>query len=189
MISLRNVLIGLLLLAAIILSAWSIFLSTHPTFPSKKNSNEPDAFMENVVAVIMNKQGMPALKVFTPQMVHYFQNDATTITKPHVIVYRDSPEPWHINSDYAVAYKGTTQINFQNHVVINHLADVSNPKTVLQTSSITVFPDQQLATTRQPVVIEQPDTIVHGVGLLANLNDGTVKLLSAAEGQYAPPKS
>lgn len=189
MISLRNSLISLLFLAALMLSIWSIFLSTHSSVSAKKNPNLPDGFMENVVAIVINKQGLPALKVFTPRMVHYLENDTTGILKPHVIVYRNSPQPWHINSDYAFAYQGTTQINFQNHVVINHLADISNPATVLQTSAITVFPDKQIATTRQPVIIQQPGTIVHGIGMLANLNDGTVKLLSAAQGQYNAPKS
>lgn len=187
MISLRNSLISLLFISALTLTAWSILLSTHSKLPtSNKDSDLPDAFMENVTATIMNKQGAPSLKVATPKMVHYFTNDMTHIIKPNVTVYRNSPQPWFINSDYAVATAGTTQIEFQDHVFIHHPADISNPVTTLQTKALTVFTDKQIATTNQPVVIQQPDTLVHGIGMIANLNDGTVRLLSEAQGQYVP---
>ena len=186
MISTRNISISTLFIAALSLSIWSTFIANHTNTFHPKDLNQPDAFMENVTATIMNKQGLPSLKVATPKMVHYFNNDITDILKPYVTIYRNTPQPWTINSDYAVATEGTTQIDFQNNVVIHHPADTSNPVTTLQTTALTVFPDKQIASTDQPVVIQQPDTIVHGIGMLANLNDGTVRLLKEAEGQYVP---
>jgi len=184
--SLKNCTVSLLFILAFVLTSWSILISkqTHPL--SVVPSNEPDAYMENIVAIMMDKKGLPSLKIEAPKMLHYIEKDTTHIITPHVTIFRDSPEPWYINSDTADATNGTEQIVFSNHVIIHHPADVANPNTTMNTTSLTVFPDQQQAKTVDPVVITQPDTIIHAIGMLANLNSGTIKLLSNAKGDYVP---
>ncbi len=142
--------------------------------------------MEDVVAITLNKEGKPTLKLITPKMVHYPENDMTDVFAPRVTVYRKSPEPWYIDSDFAKASQGTNSILFWSHVNIHHPADTENPKTSFLTEALTIFPDQQLASTDQPVTFIQPDTTVHAVGMMANLNENTVKLLSQTQGEYAP---
>jgi lipopolysaccharide export system protein LptC len=137
----------------------------------------------------MNKQGTPSLKVEAPNMTHYPDEDVTYINYPHVTVYRQSPQPWYINSNYAEATNGTEKIVFTDNVVIHHPTDIQNPDTTMETSSLTVFPDQKQAETDKPVVITQPDTVIHAIGMTADLNDGTVKLLSQARGDYVPASS
>jgi lipopolysaccharide export system protein LptC len=78
------------------------------------------------------------------------------------------------------------KIKFSQHVVIHHPGDVVNAMTTLQTDSLTVFPDKQQAKTDAAITITQPDAIVHAVGMLANLELGTIKLLTATRGEYVP---
>ena len=183
----RNLIISLLLLIAAGLSAWSILISKQTTLLVIKNPTEhPDAIMENVIATIINKEGKPSLKIETPKMIHYAKNDTTDITTPHVTVYRQSPKPWTIDSQYAQATHGIVQINFWNHVVIHHPDDKLNPTTTMQMASLTVFPDKQIAQTDQAVVLTQPDTTIHAIGMLANLDNGTIKLISQTRTEYVP---
>lgn len=185
--TLRNTMISLLLVTAISLSSWSILTSkvSKPDIIPEAN-NPPDAFMEDVVATIMNKEGTPSFKVTTPKMIHYASNDSTDIQKPNVIIFRQSPNPWHIKSDYAKATQGISQILFWSHVIIQHEADKENPTTTMQTDALTVYPEKQTARTDLAITITQPDAIVHATGMLADMNDGTVKLLSKAQGEYVP---
>lgn len=179
-----------LFIIALFLSVWSIFIvNQNQRNTIEHDMHHPDAFMENVNATIMNKEGLPALKVTTPKLVHYLENDTTNIYKPDVIIYRQSPQPWHINSEYAEAIQGTAKVIFWNNVIIKHLADTANPFTTMQTYALEVFPDKQIAETNQGVTIQQPDTTVHATGMIANLNNGTVKLLSNAQGEYVPTKN
>lgn len=182
----KNSTISLLFLIAFVLSAWSILLSKQLQPTTHEHPNEPDAYMENIVAIIMNKQGSPSLKIEAPKMTHYAENDTTYINSPHVTVYRQSPEPWYINSDHAEAFNGTDEILFSDNVIIHHPSDIANPNTTMKTASLTVFPDKQQASTNNAVIITQPDTTIHAVGMLADLNNGTVKLLSQAKGDYVP---
>lgn len=169
------------------LSVWSILLSKKmPTFMSAAQSDKPDAYAEDVTAVIMTKQGKPSLLLETPKMVHYPKSDLTEITTPHVVVYRQTLQPWHVNANHAKSFQGTSRIVFWDHVVINHIADNDNPRTTVQTPTLTIFPDQQLAKTDEAILFTQPFTTIHAVGMLANLDEGTIKLLSQAKEEYVP---
>lgn len=187
MFTVKNTLMGFLLILSIGLSSWSILLGKKSDALTPTNSStEPDAYMEDVVATILNKQGIPSLKIETPKMIHYPENDVTDISKPHITVYRQSPEPWYINSNFAKASSGIDQILFWDNVIIHHAQDSDNPTTTMTTTSLTVFPNQQLAKTDKPITVTQPNATLHAVGMFANMNDGTVKLLSNARGEYVP---
>lgn len=186
MLTFRNAFIGSLLLLAAGLSTWSLLLSKHAHTTQTALNSTPDAYMEEVVATTLNKEGKLTLKLVTPKMTHYPQDDSTEIISPKVVLYRHSPNPWFIHSEYAKATHGITQIDFIDHVNIHHLADINDPPTTMETLTLTVFPEKQLAQTEQPVTITQPNTVIHAIGMLADLNVGTVNLLSQAKGEYVP---
>lgn len=183
----KNISISLLLLLATGLSIWSILVSTAvPTTHELTNPKEADSFMQDVVATVLNSDGAPTMKLITPKMIHYPENNTTRIFTPRVTLFRKSPKPWYVDADYATASHGIDEILFWSNVNIHHPADEENPNTTLQTDTLKVFPAAQVATTDKPVTFIQPDTIVHGIGMLANLDAGTIKLLSQANGEYAP---
>jgi lipopolysaccharide export system protein LptC len=179
-------LITLLLVLAIGLSSWSILISKKKPSHKPVKPGTPDAYMENVVATIIDKTGVQVLRIESPKMTHYTQDDTTDITTPHITFFRQSPEPWHINSEYAKATQGIEQILFWNHVVIHHNEDIAAHTTTMKTESLTVFPSKKIASTQDAVLITQPDTTIHAIGMWANLNDGVVKLLTDTKGEYAP---
>jgi lipopolysaccharide export system protein LptC len=151
--------------------------------------NDPkkaDSYMEEVTAMQYGVSGKPTMKLVTPKMVHYPEKDSTDIFSPHMVIYRKSPEPWYIESNFAKTTDGIKEILFWSNVTIHHPTDIENPATSLQTETLTIFPEQQIASTDQAVTFIQPDTTVHAIGMLANLNDNTIKLLSQAQGEYAP---
>jgi lipopolysaccharide export system protein LptC len=186
--SIKNMSIGVLLVCALCLSTWSIFITQQSTPKTTEiNFNRPDMFMEQVIATIINKEGKPTLKVVTPKMIHYAQSDSTDITTPMITVFRkDSPKPWTINANFAKATDGITQILFWDNVTIFHPSDENNPTTTMKTDTLTVFPQKQTAETDKAILITQPTSTIHAIGMQANLNDGTVKLLSQATEEYAP---
>ncbi len=186
MLTLKNISIFILVILATSLSTWSILISNAETPTETINPNQLDGYMVDVTATMLNKEGMPAFSLVTPQMIHYPENDTTDIKTPRVTLFRKSPQPWFIDADFAKSTHGINEIHFWRHVIIHHPSDTTNPKTTLLTESLTIFPDQQIAQTNLPVTFIQPDTTVHGVGMLANLNLGTIQLLSQTQGEYGP---
>ncbi len=186
MLTLKNVLISFLLFVAVGLSSWSIIISKKKPVYIPKDQGVPDSYMENITATIIDKTGFQVLKIESPKMVHYSKNDTMDITTPHITFFRQSPEPWHINSDFAKATQGIEQILFWSNVVIHHNEDIAAHTTTMKTETLTVFPAKKIASTQDAVLITQPDTTIRAIGMWANLNDGIIKLLTDTKGEYAP---
>jgi len=185
MFSLRNSIFSALLIMALLLSGWSFFIIYHPHSAIQEDLGKPDAFMEDVIATFIDKQGKPTLKIAAPKMSHYMENDATKIVKPLLTLYRKSPQPWHLTADHARTLQGISQIFLQDNVIIDHPGDDQNEKTTLLTPSLIVYPEKQLALTEDPVIINQPNTKIHAVGMNADLSSGAIKLLSQTQGEYS----
>lgn len=142
--------------------------------------------MEVVTATFMDKQGKPSIKIETPKMVHYIENDASHLTDPQLTIYRKSPQPWFITSKFAKARGGIELLDFWEDVTIHHAADLANPATVIKTPKLTVHPNAQTAETSELITLIQPNITVKATGMFADMNVGSIKLLSEARGEYAP---
>lgn len=182
----RNVLFSLALLAVILLAAWTtLSYHSHHT-QSSTTALLPDAYMEVVTAVILDKQGKPSMKIETPKMVHYIENDTSHLTNPQLTMYRKSPQPWFVTSNFAKAVGGIEHLDFWDDVTIHHAADLASPATVIKTLKLTVYPNAQTAETNEQITMTQPNITVKATGMFADLNTGDIKLLSEARGEYAP---
>lgn len=148
--------------------------------------NAPDTDMEEVVATMISSSGTPSLKIETKRLIHYPKNDSSYLIKPHVTLFRQTLTPWYIDANYAQSFFGVKKIIFQNNVIIKHSQDHANPAMTMETPSLTVFPHEQIAETIEIVKIMQPDLVIRAKGMLANLHDDTMKLLSKAQGEYEP---
>lgn len=154
--------------------------------PAMHTTLQMDAYMENVSAIIMNKQGKPNMKIVSPKMTHYATNDTTQLIDPELTLYRKSPKPWFIKAKYAKATDGIENIHFSEDVTIHHAADDVNPATLIKTSTLLVQPNKQIASTNDEITLIQPDLVVKATGMYADLNTGDIKLISQARGEYTP---
>ena len=172
-------LIGLTLLVTL-----SPFGADHKTVAPL--SDLPDAFMENVTVLIFDKQGKPKMKIAAPKMVHYTNNDTTQLNVPTITLYRQSPQPWYITSHYAEAKHGADQVDFRDNVVVQHAADINAPATIIKTETLTILPNIEIAETQDAITMTQPNIVIHGIGMRANIQSGDIQLLSQARGEYVP---
>lgn len=185
MLSRKHLSYSSLFLLAIVLSIWSAFIIFFKKIGPLNDLGKPDAFMEDVVATFIDKEGNPTLKLSAVKMTHYLQNDATEISKPILTFYRKSPTPWYLTADHARSSQGINQILLWENVIIHQPSNQENEETTLLTPSLTVYPNQQTATTAAPVIINQPNTTIHAIGMNADLASGVINLLSQAKGEFS----
>ncbi len=152
----------------------------------KNESLIPDAYMENVNAVILDKLGKVTMKIVTPKMIHYAKDDTTDFIDPQITLYHKSPNPWFIASKTAKAWHGIDNLVFNTDVTIHHPADYNNPATLIKTTTLTVHPNERTAETAEPITMIQPNSIMKAVGMQADMDSGNIKLLSQAQGEYVP---
>lgn len=179
--------ISVIMMTVLAFAAWTTYLSYRPQHSTAARPSQlPDAFMENVSAVIMDKQGKPSIKIVSPKMIHFTANDTTQLIKPELTLYRKSPKPWYITAKYAKATQGIDNVNFWDNVTIHHAADENNPATLIKTPTLTVHPNKQVAETNDIITLVQPNLIVKATGMYADMNSGDIKLISQARGEYVP---
>lgn len=182
----KSTFISLIIIIAFGLAAWTTFLSSQSRNSIKTNNNLPDAFMDDVIATVMDKLGKVKMKIVTPRMVHYAVNDVSKLSLPQLTIYRNSPNPWYVTSKYAQATQGIENVDFWEDVVLHHAADENNPATLIKTPTLTVHPNQKTAETKDFITMVQPSLIVKAIGMFADMNTGDIKLLSQARGEYVP---
>lgn len=186
----KFMLLILLVGATIMLALWTTpFSLQHHAIVPAPSSTLPDAYMEQVQTVIMDEVGAPKMKIAAPHMIHYLEHDVTKLISPHVTIYRNSPEPWHVTARYALATDGTQEILFWDNVLIHHIGDGDNPTTRITTSTLTIHPEQRSAQTAAVITLRQPNLQVTAKGMLADMNSGDIKLLSQTRGEYDPSTS
>lgn len=179
--------ISLIMIIVVGLATWTTYFSYRPqNNASTTTTLLPDAFMEDVTAFIMDKQGKPSMKIITPKMVHFTENDTSQLTSPQLTLYRKSPKPWYVTANQAKATQGIENVHFWDNVVIHHAADNTHPATLIKTSTLMVHPNKQTAETDKLVTLIQPNLVVKAIGMNADMNSGDIKLLSQARGEYVP---
>lgn len=183
----KNIFLNLLLLPIAALAIWTSLLiyQGQPRAPHLSKT-QPDAFMVDVSALILNKLGKPNMRISSPVLIHYPKDDTSKFTKPYLTLYRESPQPWYIRSKLAIATAGIENVNFEEDVLIQHAADENHPATLIKTAHLLVHPNKKTAETTDLITMSQPNLIVHAVGMIADMNTGDIKLLSQARGEYEP---
>jgi lipopolysaccharide export system protein LptC len=182
----KNIIIGIIFMLTVSVAA-IVTLSYSPgNSPRTKTREYPDAFMENVSALILDKDGKLYMKIVTPKMIHFQNGDMTDFIDPQLTLYRRSPQPWFIQSRFAKARQGIDNVLFRDDVTIHHPADMNNPATVIKTKTLTVHPHDQTAETSDLITMIQPNSTIKAVGMFADMNSGNIKLLSQAQGEYVP---
>lgn len=183
----RHSIFSLIMIAVLAFAGWVTYISYRPQHNHNKPSSLlPDAFMENVSAVIMDKQGKPKMKIVSPKMVHFAENDTTRLTTPELTLYRKSPKPWYITATHAKATQGIENVRFWDNVTIHHAADENNPATLIKSPTLVVHPNEQTAETNDLITLIQPNLLVKATGMFADMNTGDIKLISQARGEYVP---
>ena len=182
----RNALISFITILTVLFAVWITFAYQTKTHLPTQTNSLPDAEMENVVTTIMNEQGNPKIKIVTSKLIHYAENNTTHLSDPFITLYHQFPQPWTISSDYAKAIDGIDQVNFQGNVIIRHVTTSTQPATIIKTDTLTVYPNKQTAETNDPITLMQPNTLIKAVGMFADMNNGDIKLISQARGEYVP---
>lgn len=183
MIKTRQIIIRVIILLMIIALIWLFIRSSKLTVHPNKPEN-PDAFMTNIHAMQIDKDGKLQNILDGTTATHYAKDNVTTFDNPRIVIHKEHQPPWYISADNGKALNGVTTIQLWGNVQIHQPPGVGSHDVTFLTTQLTYYPDQSFATTDEPVTIKRPGSIVHATGLRADLKKGYVKLMSKTDAQY-----
>lgn len=146
----------------------------------------PNYIVKDLSVRQFNSQGKLINHLMAPEMISIPENNTHWLKSPHIISKQDDQEPWEIFSKKAHSINRGEQITFIKHVIIHQEKSNHNEESTFKTEKLIYFPKNKYATTNQAISFEQPGSIVHSVGMQANLETKHVKLLNKAEATFEP---
>jgi lipopolysaccharide export system protein LptC len=157
--------------------------ATHIEAPREdgRKRHDPDYMAEKFTVRRFGPTGALQNTLSAQKMVHYPDDDTTLASEPR-LAYLGSLRPTQLS-----AKEGLIGADAQEIVLIGDVRAVrkgagKDPDLVIASSTLTIFPDDEVARTSAPVVITQGKSVVHGVGLEADNKTAIYQLLSQVNG-------
>ena len=146
-----------------------------------KKRHDPDYMAEQFTVRRFGPAGGLKNTLTAQRMVHYPDDDTTLLTEPRVS-YLGTARPTHVTARQGLVGPDAQEIVLIGDVRAVRKAAGKDPDMVFTTSSLTVFPDDEIARSSAPVTITQGASVVRGTGLEADNKTAVYKLLSQVTG-------
>ena len=176
------------LLLILALAAASLWLERAVQEPehdrSAKMRHDPDFIVENFGIVKMNAAGRPEYTLSAERMLHYPDDESTSIVAPRVVQRHDNAAPIVISAERGLVSKNGDEASFSGGVVVVREAGHGRDELRIQTDYLLVLPDLDLARTDKPVVITEGRSRLAGTGMELNNKTRQFTLRSQVRGSF-----
>jgi lipopolysaccharide export system protein LptC len=176
------------LLLILALAAASLWLERAVQAPERdrsgKSRHDPDFIAEDFGIVKMNAAGKPEYTLSAERMLHYPDDESTSIVAPHLIQRHDNATPIDIRADRGMVSKNGDEASFSGNVLVMREAGKGQDELRVQTEYLQVLPDLDLARTDKPVVITEGRSRLAGTGMELNNRTRQFTLRSQVRGSF-----
>ena len=159
------------LLILIALAGLTIWLERTTSIEDKPSSgklrHDPDVIIDNFTLHRFDLSGAEQHTLTASEARHFPDDDSTEMDAPKLL-YIGKQSPTHITADRATVTKDNKQVILRDNVHVLREAAPGKAEMTLSTTSLTVYPDDELAVTDQPVRLTQGASFATGVGLVAD---------------------
>jgi lipopolysaccharide export system protein LptC len=131
-----------------------------------KSRHDPDYIVETFEVRRYGPEGNLQHTLRAAQMRHYPDDDSTVVLSPD-LTYHNIP-PTFIRANEARLDSKGKHVQLIDAVRVARSGANGRAETVLTTAKLDTYPDDEIATSDQPVTITQGKTVVTGSGLKAN---------------------
>jgi len=159
-------------------------LETRPLIRPEKVRHDPDYFLDNFNATVMNDSGKPRYKLKGKRLDHYPDDKSVAIQQLTMDLYRDKLPEWKVTAVQGLVYDKAQRIELLGKVTMHRPPTPEEAEITLLTEDVTIFPQREYAETDAAVTITSGRNEMQAVGMRLNLSDGRLELLSETKGKY-----
>lgn len=148
----------------------------------------PDAIVDNLSAVQLNRQGHPHFILAANKMEHFPHNDHTTLDSPRVTILPvDMPSIHSTAKRGAISGKGD-EVFLYDDVLVLRSAYANRAELRMNTDYLHIVPERELLDSDRAVSIVEGNRTLQATGLEIDNHARTIKLLSKVRSTYVPAK-
>ena len=149
-----------------------------------KLRHDPDFIAEDFSIVKMNAAGKPEYTLSAERMLHYPDDQSTSIVAPRLVQRRDEATPIVIRADRGLVSRNGDEASFYGNVLVVREAGRGQNELRVQTEYLQVLPDRDLVRTDKPVVITEGRSRLVGIGMELNNKTRQLALHSQVRGTF-----
>lgn len=142
------------------------------------------AFATNVTYKSYDKNGRQQSNIKANSFENYQKNSHSAFKYPHGLIYTKKRIPWQIRANKGKAFNTVDRIDLSGNVIMHQLPYPSHPETTIKTEAVSIYPSTEIVETAQPVLIQQFENEVEGIGMKADMSNGIIDILSQSKGYY-----
>jgi lipopolysaccharide export system protein LptC len=157
-----------------------------PAKPDSSNRHDPDAIVENFSATTLNEQGMPSFIMAAKKLLHYPDDDTTTLEEPRITLLSTGQPAIHATAQQGTISSKGDEVFLRDNVEVLREAGAQRDQLEVQTEYLHIIPEQNLANTDRAVTIVDARNIVRATGMELNNNTRILKLLSQVRSEHVP---
>lgn len=175
-----------ILLALTLLTFWLRY-ATELDEPRRdgKHRHDPDYIVSDAVLRKLDPNGQLKYTLRADDVRHFPDDDTTDLRKPRLTQQSDQPEkkaPVTVSADKGHLSDDNKRVDLTGNVLIHRPAAGRDEELTASMPDLTVFPDDERAFTKSPVVLTKGSSWVKGVGMQVDNKAQTYLLESQVTG-------
>jgi lipopolysaccharide export system protein LptC len=168
-----------LLLALAGLTFWLRYATELPSARHDgKNRHDPDYIVTDGLLRKLDQTGRLQYTLNATDIRHYPDDDTTDLLKPHLVYLYPTRPTVTMLADRGHANAGGQQLDLYGDVQVIRAASAKDEAMNGFTPQLTIFPDDEKAFTKSPVLITQGKSWVKGIGMQVDTRAQTYVLES-----------
>jgi lipopolysaccharide export system protein LptC len=168
------------LLLLLLLAAATLWLARAVTgVPAKSDGasrHDPDMIVENFSAKQFGEDGQVRYTLAARKMIHYPDDDSSHLSDVKFQAFEQGSPPLHATADSALLTQKGDEVFLRGNVILVREGGPKSSELTVRTNYLHIIPDTGIATTDQPLVLEDAKTIVNAASMLANNKTQTITL-------------
>jgi lipopolysaccharide export system protein LptC len=178
-----RVVLGLVLLAAAVVSGWSLWRNRVVEEAERAESGRSEYVLRDFELTALDKAGRESFTLRAPLLHETPGANTMELTTPLFLLPDEQGNYWNVRSKSGWVSENRKEIRLRGDV--HAQSPEGDPQPVdMKTQQLNVFPDTNRATSPTVVTITQPGSILRGRGLEADLAEKRYKLLSQVHSRY-----
>ena len=153
--------------------------------PESGKRHDPDAIVENFSAIKLNEQGAPQFILAAKKMIHYPDDDSTTLEAPHLTSLSAVRQAIHATARRGIVSSKGNEVFLHEDVEVLREAGALQNELRIHTEYLHLVPDHDWAETDRIVTIIEDHNTVQATGMEMDHRARTLKLLAGVKSEYA----
>ncbi len=148
-----------------------------------KNRHDPDLIVHGATARKLDESGRLLYTLIADELRHYPDDDTTDLSQPKLVYLQPDKPPLTINAARGHVTTKGERVELVDRVQVRRAASDTQAELVLETAQLTVLTDEERAFTASPVVINEGNSWLQGVGMQIDQKQQTYLLESQVSGR------